>query len=277
MKIARKIPSLFWFKLFASGSGVEIGWFFFGLSITFVWGIKAHLSVYEMIAFQFAKEVTNGVLVEIKESNVTVDDTKIMKVHFRYEVAGNMYEGHSYLPYSPKPQTPLTIEYLAASPRHARIEGGSFSPAGYSGNWVLLFPGLSLLPLLIHLIRMLRRYSVMKRGLVAPAKLVRAEDTGWEVNDSALMRCRFVFSDSAGREHVHFRRLQLIILRQNADDWYIVYLPNKPSVAFLVVDLPGAQLDRQTHELSFRFAFSASDLLFVLAFTWAVASYFLFA
>ncbi|GAB4435829.1 MAG: hypothetical protein OHK0011_19030 [Turneriella sp.] len=252
---------MYYLKLLGGGVLGKVGWFFFALGMVFFWAFQVPMSFKELVLFSLPHDTAAGVVTETVATNIVDNDQVVFRVSFRYLVAEQELTGSAYIHYKPDPAGTVTVEYLTSYPEISRIEGGSYSPLGISGLWVMVFPFLSLLPFLIKLPGNLRHLRLMRRGVVADARLERSEDTKIRIDNKPLMRLRFAFTDQQGRQHrIVFRtsNTQRVTDEQREK---VLYLADKPSVSCLVDRLPGKVSVQPDGALRFNAQLHWSDYL----------------
>lgn len=261
MTAARKIPPVYYLKFLGGGVIGNIGWCFFAFGMLFFWALHVPASVRELVVFSGRTDTVSGIVSSVDETNMAVNDEVVHRVGFTYLVAGNEFEGKSYLRYRPAPTGTITVEYVAGRPQLARIEGGSIAPFGGVALAVAIFPLLGLIMVIFPLYGNVRRLRLMRYGQVAQGRLEKAEDTNMSVDEETVVRFRFVFEDTQGRQHRLVYRTHETERITDDKKEAILYFAHKPAVACLVDALPGNTKLQGDGVVQFHAAFSWNDLL----------------
>ena len=261
MTAARKIPPVYYLKFLGGGVIGNIGWCFFAFGMLFFWALHVPASVRELVVFSGRTDTVSGIVSSVDETNMAVNDEVVHLVRFTYLVAGNEFKGISYLRYRPEPTSSVTVEYIVTSPQLARIEGGSYTPFGGVALAAAIFPLLGLIMVIFPLYGNVRRLRLMRYGQVAQGRLEKAEDTHMSVDEETVVRFRFVFEDTQGRQHRLVYRTHETERITDDKKEAILYFAHKPAVACLLDALPGAAKLQGDGSVHFDASFTWDDLL----------------
>lgn len=233
MMVNRTIPITTRLGIFFGGILTQMGWWFFGFGLIFVWsfGLNADLS---FIQFRGEVATVKGQVARIVATNSSENDRRIYEYHFVTTIEeGTPIGGVSYSSTNHTIQEgdTVTIEFPAEKPQYARIQG--MRNAGFP-VWVLfvvIFPLIGAIFIVIGLLGAIKTLRLLQYGMFTTATLVSKERTNTTINNQYVYKLLFRFADSWGNEHEFTNRTHRTYLVDDEPVERIAYLPNNPQNA----------------------------------------------
>jgi hypothetical protein len=236
----RDVPLSLRAKLMFGGSSVLFGWFFFGFSMIFAlefvpqnlaamyWSLQPH---------QTASGIASG-----SRKAATENDTTVYENRFSFTAAdGQIYHGRSYATGTAlQAGEPVTVEYPASSPAHAKIRGMRRSVFGHVVLVVVLFPGIGLNYVLGGLVSGSRACHLLAHGKLAMGAMKSKERTNTQINKQYVYRLKFEFTAEDGQVHeASADTVHTAALEDEAQE-ALFYDPQQPTRAIMADNLPGS-------------------------------------
>ena len=165
-----------------------------------------------------------------------------MATVFTFEnTAGFSYENVSYKTGSARQagQT-VTVKYPTGHPQYAYIDGMG------AGEFHLLFLLCLLIPLgvalfiLFRIVLGFRDLRQLTAGVMTTGKLIDKKATGSEINDRAVFKLTFEFTDDIGRKYQHVVNTHRTEQLEDDEEERLFYMKDNPNKSTMVDDLPGA-------------------------------------
>jgi len=225
----------------ALGGGA--GWFLpaFG----FVFGSFGMLFVWAFFPWQIGDDwrleasgtVTTGMVRQASETNMSINDTKVMEYFFDYTAAdGLQHAATCYVTGAPwRSGTEVKVRYLDSQPAIARIEGARRSKGGgISGMLVLIFPlvGYGMVGWFATTAR--RTHRLLREGRVAEVDVQAVDATQMRINYQTVYRVTLSAPpETDGRPVVvkRWARPEINLLTQHAlkkQPIFVLYDPRRP-------------------------------------------------
>lgn len=249
----RKVPFGTRVAALFGGFDGQFGWLFIAFSSLFVGFFVLDSEV--ITTFEFVGKVghAQGQVVDIRETNASENDSNVLAIRFRYQVAGKSYDGVSYglrAPFDAGER--VKVEYLVARPHRARITGMRVRRFGRLVAIVLLFPVAGGMLVLRRLQRGFKEMKLLRKGSLAYGKLLQKNPTNTEINDQTVYELVFEFVVPPAEQQHDYRRPvgmdqkftvkhsthETAALEDEAEE-PLLYHPDDPSLAAMIDGLPG--------------------------------------
>ena len=247
----RRVPLSLWLtNVFNAAS--QAGWAFFGFGMIFFWTfvMQADLS---FATFRNATGRATGRVLETRETGASENKQKVHASHYQYSVAGRTFEGTSYTTGgAPAQGDEVEVEFDEGNPSRSRIAGMRRAPFGPGVLFVILFPAIGLIWLVLATRSGIRRNHLLAQGILTQATFKKMEATNVRVNRRTVYALHFEFTDRLGqRQQTTARTTDVERLRDDATE-PLLYDPERPSRAYLLDELPARPTVEQNGDLAGR-------------------------
>lgn len=140
---------------------------------------------------------TTAKIINIKETNCSTNDNKILQYTYRFLEYDKAQHGISYSYDSPiKADDTVQIEFVQDNINVSRIVGMTSAPYDlYVGGFVLLFPLLGLGFIAADLKKLNQYIFILKDFSLTTGDLESKEKTTTEINDSPLYKMTYIYED----------------------------------------------------------------------------------
>jgi len=237
----RKIPLSTKCSILFGGFANQFGWAFFGFGMIFFWGFAMNS---DLSSLYFTGEVitvegtaTRSTEVDASEGNVTVIENQY---RFRTE-DGVEFEGRSYATGQRiHAGETITIEYPEGKPQYSRIKGMRrhiFSPFVL---FVVIFPLVGLIFILLGLKRSIRALRLLKYGEMTKGKLISKVRTNTKINGRPLYKMKFRYKDYMGNEFELTEKTLTPYVLEDQSEENLLYSRHKPAYAAMLDSLPSS-------------------------------------
>lgn len=237
----RSIPLSTRIGILFGGFKSQFGWAFFGFGMIFFWAFAMNA---DLSAHYFDENTieTEGVAIRWQGTNASENEVPVYENHFVFlDKEGVEHESVSYATgYAVSSGESLTVEYPAGKPEYARIKGMRNSMFSSFVLFVVIFPLVGLIFILLGIRRSFKAIRLLKYGELAKGELISKEATNTKINKRTVYRMTFKFKDAQGREHTIRERTPMPYLLQDDKQERLLYLRSKPDKAIMVDNLPGA-------------------------------------
>jgi hypothetical protein len=192
----RRVPLSF---VVVNTAGSKIAWLILAFASLFFWlfCMRADLS---LLTFRPPYAEAQGTVTDVGRTAASENRQNIRAVGYSYHVQGAALSGTSYVVGdAPEPGERVTIEYLPHAPQKSRIAGmrrDLWSP------WILLialWPGVTLLIIIVIARAGLRRCSLLRSGLQTTARLVDKQPTNTRINGQMVYALTFEYETFDGQ------------------------------------------------------------------------------
>lgn len=169
-------------------------------------GFLGYLILFLLIAFFFTNikdtmkdvfsfgnaEVIKGVVKNVVETNMSVNERSVMAIEYEYDIQGVRYEGFSFKTKGvPGRNQKVEIEIVPKSPETSRLKGGSYSMIG-KGVFIPLGIFCVIIIFFIRGLFKKKKYlHLLKEGLFGEAKLIKKEETNMTVNYQRVFKLTY--------------------------------------------------------------------------------------
>lgn len=217
----------------------QIGFGLLGFSSIFVWVFVANAD-YSFITFRGALGRATGTITRVVDTNAKENRSTVRANHFEYSVAGERLQGVSYSTgRQVEPGDKVLVEYLEREPQRARISGqrtGTFSPAVM---FVLLFPTIGLILVIVGVRWGNKRARLLREGVFTTGVLKSKTATNTRVNNRRVYELIFEFTARDGRRCEAKARTSLTARLEDEREEPLLYNPDKPEDATMLDDAGG--------------------------------------
>ncbi len=239
----RPVPTTLRLLVLFGGPTSQIGWFFLGFGLIFVWVFGALMDFSPLLFPKGRWQTAEGVLVASRPTSWRVNGVPVYAHDYRFPTP----DGREWVHTSRRPGdqlapgTRVTVEYREGDPSVSRIRGmgGGFMPL-----WV--FPLLCLFPLIglgliVPALRTgWRGNRLLQTGRLATGTLASTRPTGTTINDRMLYELTFDFLAPDGHMYQVKARTTEPERLQDQRQEPLLHDPFNPSYAVMLDSLPGA-------------------------------------
>jgi hypothetical protein len=236
--VPRKVNTAVKVSLFFGEKPGFIGMLIIVLTIAFLYaGIEDEF--HDLFSFS-SVERTKGNVVNIAETNVSINDRTIVIIDYKYTLNDLEYTGYSYMnDFYPKIGSSINVEYVPDTPGLSRIEGGSYSVLG-RGSLVLFAIYVILFVLFVfYFLKSMRRIRLLKEGSFSMAKLEEMKETIKSVNYQKVMKLTYSFVQQGERKQYIIKTHEISNLTDEAEE-ILLFDPTsrKKVIGMLIDELP---------------------------------------
>ncbi|MGH8567918.1 MAG: DUF3592 domain-containing protein [Gammaproteobacteria bacterium] len=249
----RPVPFLLRAQVLFGGVFSIIGWIFFSFGMIFavVFGSLADLTSW--YHFRGPLATAGGTLLEVTETSASENKTRIYAYKYSFRAEGANYEGVSYLPgRQHEPGEQVTLEYVEGNPSLSRIRGMRRAEFGPWVLFVLIFPGLGFIFILVSLRGGLKANRLLRNGKLAWGELVSKEPTSTRINNRTVFKLTFDFQPEEGGHAQAVARSHEPEKLQDEQRERLLYDPFHPETAVLLDALPASPAIDMTGNLQTR-------------------------
>lgn len=216
----------------------QIGWFLFGFGMMFFWGFTAN-GDFSAITFRGPYEHATAKVVKVEETGASEGGQRIHANHYQFSVAGNLFTGRSYSSgESAAVGDAVPVEYQPAHPERSRIAGMRRAMFGPGVLFVVIFPFVGLVMIVVAARMGLKRNHVLREGIFTTGTLKDIQPTNMRINRRPVMAVTFEFTGRDGQRHeAEARTVDTRRLEDEAQE-PLLYDPNDPSKAYMLDEAP---------------------------------------
>lgn len=242
------------------GGIAQIGWAVFGFSTVFMWVFAANADL--PFTWRGEMAMAAGRVTSVEQTSASENKTRVMLNRYEYSVLGKRFEGVSYTTGSRvSPGDVVVVQYRPDDPSQSRIEGMRRRLFGPAVLFVLLFPLVGLAIIIVTTMAGLRRARLLKDGILTTGKLVRSRPTNTRVNNRTVYELTFSFTSYDGRPCEVKARTSMTDRLEDEEQEPLLYHPLKPSIAYLLDEVPTRPQMNEAGELRARPLAAALSLL----------------
>jgi len=238
----RSVPISVRASLLFGGIFALFGWAFFGFGMIFALAFGLPKNVAGIFWSLQPQQTATGVATGSRSTGASENRRKVYENRFRFTAAdGQTHEGRSYATGTQvKAGEPVTVEYPAARPTEATIQGMRRSEFGSGVLFVLIFPGIGLIFVLSGMVRGSRACYLLANGMLAMGTKTSRDRTNTKINGRYVYRVNFEFMTLDGQTHrASAEAVDTSALEDEAQE-ALVYDPQRPARAVMIDGLPGA-------------------------------------
>ncbi len=238
----RGVPLLVGLRVLFGGVLSQMGWFFFGFGMIFVWVFTLSSDLTGWYVFRGALEKAEGRITASRKTRMSVNDTPVWEYSYQFTAAdGRSYEGKSYKTGGgERTGRAVQVEYRNGRPEASRIEGMRRGTVGLIGVFPVLFPAVGLAMVAGSARKGLKGLRLLREGHSAKGRLVGKEATNTKINEQVVYRMTFEFEAYDGRTYEAEARTHVPGVLEDEAEEPLLYDPADPSCAVMLDDLPGS-------------------------------------
>ena len=230
------------------GTFSQMGWFFFGFGMIFVWIFASKGDYTSAFVMRGNLETARAVVTAVEDTHFTQGGgkhskgTPIYAFHYKFNTGGTDYEGTSYHTGGIAPENDkVTVEFPAGRPGTSRIRGMRRAMFGPFVGFVFIFPAVGLAFVLPGVWRGRKNIGLLTDGETAQGSLVKKEPTNVKVNNRTVYKLTFEFTDRNGQTRQAIAKTQLPEKLEDNRLELLFYDPNNSANSTLLDNLPGKQ------------------------------------
>jgi len=212
---------------------------FLGL-VTFVFLLpQVDFSILTNLGKVFQK--TEGVVLSVEKTSIHVNNDLTYAYKFSYTIEEKKYEAVSYS--SEKDMvngTKVSVDYFAADPSIARIEGMMFKPVGLWALIFLIIPAVGIFLLIYSVRKNYPAVQALKNGIMIRAEFVKKEETNIKVKNRPVYNFYYKFTDFYGEERTASGSSHKVESFDNIKETEVIYNPASSYSGCVVIFMPKA-------------------------------------
>ncbi len=238
----RKVPWTLSLRVLLGDGLTLFGWILYCFGMIFVLVFGRNLNVADLTSFHGNLSTVPGVVVEVEDTSMEVNEEEVVGWLFTYEVEGQRLEGFCYTNgWDHAEGKAVTVEFPTGQPTRARIVGSRLSEVPF---WLLpvigIFPAVGLLCVVFGVRGGLKGQSLLSRGVLARGRLQGKTPTNMTVNDQTVYELSFAFSPPGfSREFLCKARTHQTESLEDEAEEPLLYLESDPQRAVMLDSLPG--------------------------------------
>lgn len=233
------------------GVGSQIGWAVLGFSSIFFWVFVGNAEL--PFTFRGPIAMAAGKVTSVEQTGASENKTRVMANHYSFAVIGRRYEGVSYTTgRRVEPGDLVVVQYRTDDPAQSRIEGMRRKMFGPFVLFVLIFPliGLVIVVLAMRLGR--KRARLLADGVLAEGKLVNRRATNTTVNKRRVYELTFTFMAYDGSQREVKSRTSMTERLEDEALEPLLYSPSDPKLAYMLDEVPSRPEVNEVGELKGR-------------------------
>jgi len=238
----RDVPISVRASLLLGGPLSFFGWVFFGFGMIFVLAFGLPENVAAIFWSLQPQQTATGIATDSRSTGASENRRKVYENRFSFTAAdGRIHHGRSYATGTEvQAGDPVTVEYPAASPTHATIQGMRRTTFGPAVLLVTIFPGLGLIFVLFGIVQGSRACYLLANGRLAMGTKKSKERTNAQINRQYVYRMTFEFTGDDGQTYqASANTVDTSVLEDEAQE-ALVFDPQRPTRAVMLDSLPGS-------------------------------------
>ena len=237
----RPVPFLLRAQVLFGGIFSFIGWVFFTFGMVFAVVFSSSADLTSWYHFRGPVDTANGTLTEVTETSASENNVRIYSYKYSFRAEGADYEGVSYLPgRSHEPGEQVVVEYVEGNPSLSRIRGMRRAEFGPWILFVMIFPLVGFIFILVSLRGGLKANRLLRNGRLAWGELVSKEPTNTRINNRVVYKLTFDFQPEEGGHAQAVARSHMPEKLQDEQRERLLYDPFRPEKAVLLDSLPAS-------------------------------------
>ena len=165
----RAVPLPVQLRVLFGGMVSQMGWFFLGFGLIFVWVFAVHVDFSSPLRLISRQVETRGLVTAVEDTNISEggdDDTPgtpIYRIDYRFAgPGGRTLEGASYsVGTDLRPGDPVRVEYAASNAENSRIRGLRQAPLPLAVLFVAVFPLIGLVMVVYSLMEGIKAIQLL--------------------------------------------------------------------------------------------------------------------
>lgn len=251
-------------SLLFGGFYFQFGSFFFWFGLIFTIVFVGDSPLVNLFSFDGKWVKTQGVVIEIEETNASVNDEPIYAYRISYAVDGVSYESECKDTWKNgyEQDKLVDIEYRSKNPQRGRIVGMSNHTFPIWVMFVLLFPLVGLWMMWIGFRKNIDLLDLVKNGHFTRGTYKTSRATNTSINEQTVYEYEFEFSIHGGSTYTATCKTHLTDRVEDEEREKILYDPHDPKrniVYDAYTNMPSINKDgslKQHSILAVRFLFS---------------------
>ena len=249
----RPVPFLLRAQVLFGGVFRFIGWIFFSFGMVFAVVFGSTADVTSWYHFRGPMPTARGTLLEVDETNASENDVRVYSYKYSFRAEGADYEGVSYATgQRHEPGEPVVVEYVEGNPSVSRIRGMRRAEFGPWVLFVLIFPLVGFIFIVVALRGGLKANRLLRHGKLAWGALVSKEATNTRVNNRTVYKLTFEFQPEEGGHALAVAHSHEPERLQDEQRERLLYDPFHPETAVLLDSLPASPAIDLTGNLQVR-------------------------
>ena len=237
----RPVPFLLRAQVLFGGIFCFIGWVFFTFGMVFAVVFGSFADVTSWYHFRNPPATANGTLVEVTETGASENNNRIYAYRYSFRAEGADYEGVSYATgRRHEPGEQVVVEYVEGNPSLSRIRGMRRAEFGPWILFVMIFPLVGFIFILVSLRGGLKANRLLRNGKLAWGELVSKEPTSTRINNRVVYKLTFAFQPEEGGHAQAVARSHMPEKLQDEQRERLLYDPFRPETAVLLDSLPAS-------------------------------------
>jgi len=244
----RRVPFLVRCSVLFGGVLNQMGWFFFGFGLIFVWVFGFNSDVTSFFYFLKKVEITRGVITASSKTGAseggsnTSQGTPIYENYYTFSTPdGRDCQGVSYATGRQlQVGRSITIEYAKGNPSVSRIKGMRRAIFGPFGLISFFFPVVGFFVIYAGLKKGFKASRLLKHGRIGVGKLKSKVSTNTKINEQRVYQLTFEFSPDEGGTYDVVSKTHLVDALEDDELEKLLYDPYNPSYAVMFDSLPGS-------------------------------------
>jgi hypothetical protein len=237
----RPVPFLLRVQVLFGGVFSFIGWFFFAFGMVFAVVFGSFADLTSWYHFRHPPATASGTLLEVKETSASENNVRVYAYKYSFRAEGAAYEGVSYATgreYGAGEA--VVVEYVEGNPSLSRIRGMRRAEFGPWVLFVLIFPLVGFIFIIVSLRAGLRANRLLRHGKLAWGELVSKEPTNTRINNRVVYKLTFAFQPEEGGHAQAVARSHEPEKLQDEARERLLYDPFHPETAVLLDALPAS-------------------------------------
>jgi len=238
----RGVPTTLRLQVLFGGVVGQMGWFFLGFGMIFVWVFGTRADILSLYHFRGRLATATGVVLASDSTNVSYNERPVFAHRYSFVTPdGQQRDGVSCSVDRLEPGSRVTVEYRDTDPSVSRIQGMG---RGVLPWWVCLFvcifPAVGIGFIIPALRQGRKACRLLGNGRLAAGILQAMEPTGSSINDRPVYRMVFGFQAEDGRAYEATANTHEPERLRDQQRELLLYDPYDPSYAVLLDSLPGS-------------------------------------
>lgn len=204
----RRIPSVI--KRAANVKTHAVGIFLFGFVFLVMGGIFTWIffpyNLRQDWQLDGSHSVADGHVVEVEKSNMSINETPVYRYAFEFmsDESGEVVQGVCYTTGRRwENGAKVSVLYMEGNPSVARIKGSRLSMGSVATLFVLIFPLVGMIMMIVSIYFAARRQWILQNGMVGEFHVIRVVDTNVKINDQPRYRAECKRADDAMDDGVY--------------------------------------------------------------------------
>ncbi len=239
----RSVPLLIRMEVLFGGVMNQMGWFFLGFGLIFVWVFGGNADFNSLLHFQGKSETRKGIIIESKKTNFSENDKKVYANYYSFQTQNGIeYKGVSYSRNKRLSKNDIVnIEYPNGKPNISRIKGMRTAPFSfYVALIVCIFPLIGFGLMIGGLKNGIKANNLLANGTLEFGRLISKDMTNTRINNIPVYKFTFEFIADDGGTYEAIAKTHLTRNLEDENKEPLLYDQYNPSYAIMLDSLPGS-------------------------------------